>query len=72
MSDATGPEPATGFTALGLDPRLVGALTALGYEEPTPIQGEAIPALLAGRDLSGWPPPGPARPPPSRCRYCTG
>jgi ATP-dependent RNA helicase DeaD len=53
VSDATGPEPATGFTALGLDPRLVGALTALGYEEPTPIQGEAIPALLAGRDLVG-------------------
>ena len=27
-----------GFAALGLDPRIVAALTALGYEEPTPIQ----------------------------------
>ncbi|MEX2528804.1 MAG: DEAD/DEAH box helicase [Gemmatimonadota bacterium] len=41
------------FAALGLDPRLVDALTALGYEEPTPIQTEAIPHLLAGRDLLG-------------------
>ena len=41
------------FKALGLDPRLVTALTALGYEEPTPIQREAIPPLLAGRDLLG-------------------
>ena len=41
------------FTALGLDPRLVAGLTALGYEEPTPIQREAIPPLLAGRDLLG-------------------
>ncbi|MBL8986323.1 MAG: DEAD/DEAH box helicase [Gemmatimonadetes bacterium] len=41
------------FRALGLDPKLVTAVTALGYEEPTPIQREAIPPLLAGRDLLG-------------------
>jgi ATP-dependent RNA helicase DeaD len=41
------------FADLGLDPRLVAALTELGYEEPTPIQAEAIPALLEGRDLLG-------------------
>ena len=41
------------FTALGINPKLVTALTALGYEEPTPIQREAIPPLLAGRDLLG-------------------
>ena len=41
------------FAELGLAPRLVAALTELGYEEPTPIQAEAIPALLAGRDLLG-------------------
>ena len=41
------------FADLGLVPRLVAALTELGYEEPTPIQAEAIPALLAGRDLLG-------------------
>jgi ATP-dependent RNA helicase DeaD len=43
----------TTFDELGLAPQLVQALTALGYEEPTPIQAEAIPALLAGRDLLG-------------------
>ncbi len=42
-----------GFAALGLDPRIVEALTALGYEEPTPIQQETIPPLIAGRDLLG-------------------
>ena len=49
----TRPSPATptGFAGLGLDARLLAGLTALGYEEPTPIQTEAIPPLLAGRDL---------------------
>jgi ATP-dependent RNA helicase DeaD len=47
------PTPATGFSELGLEPRLVDALTTLGYEEPTPIQAEAIPPLLEGRDLLG-------------------
>ena len=42
-----------GFTTLGLDPKLLGTLTELGYEEPTPIQREAIPPLLGGRDLIG-------------------
>src|SRR5260221_14634416 len=32
---------------------LVAAISALGYEEPTPIQREAVPPLLAGRDLLG-------------------
>src|SRR5947209_5001545 len=41
------------FTALGLVPALVAAVAALGYEEPTPIQRAAVPALLAGRDLLG-------------------
>ena len=41
------------FAGLGLTPPLVQALTALGYEEPTPIQREAIPPLLAGRDVLG-------------------
>ena len=42
-----------GFGSLGLSKTLVAAVTALGYEEPTPIQREAIPVLLAGRDLIG-------------------
>src|SRR5262245_6828881 len=41
----------TGLPSLGIDPRLLEGLTALGYEEPTPIQVAAIPPLLAGRDL---------------------
>ena len=41
------------FDDLGLRPELLGALTALGYEEPTPIQQEAIPPLVEGRDLLG-------------------
>jgi len=48
---ATGFSP--GFAALGLEASLLATLESLGYEEPTPIQREAIPPLLAGRDLLG-------------------
>jgi ATP-dependent RNA helicase DeaD len=41
------------FADLGLRPELLDALAGLGYEEPTPIQAEAIPPLVAGRDLLG-------------------
>jgi ATP-dependent RNA helicase DeaD len=41
------------FDELGLRPELLQALGALGYEEPTPIQQEAIPPLVEGRDLLG-------------------
>ena len=44
--------PAT-FADLALRPELQHALDKLGYEEPTPIQREAIPVLLAGHDLVG-------------------
>jgi ATP-dependent RNA helicase DeaD len=46
-------ESEAGFSGLGLRPELLAALTSLGYEEPTPIQREAIPPLLAGNDLVG-------------------
>ncbi|MDQ1681352.1 MAG: ATP-dependent helicase DeaD, partial [Frankiaceae bacterium] len=46
-------DDATTFADLGLRPELLRPLTALGYEEPTPIQRETIPQLLAGRDLVG-------------------
>src|SRR4051812_11053308 len=46
-------ESEAGFAGLGLRPELLRALTSLGYEEPTPIQREAIPPLLAGHDLVG-------------------
>jgi ATP-dependent RNA helicase DeaD len=41
------------FASFNLDPRVLAELAALGYEEPTPVQREAIPPLLAGRDLLG-------------------
>ena len=45
---------ATGFATLGLaDSLIVASVAALGYEEPTPVQRETIPLLLAGRDLLG-------------------
>lgn len=40
-----------GFAALGLSDALIAAVTSLGYEEPTPVQRETIPFILAGRDL---------------------
>src|SRR6058998_1471051 len=40
-----GSSPAAGFSGLGLDTRVVEALATLGYEEPTPVQREAIPPL---------------------------
>jgi ATP-dependent RNA helicase DeaD len=41
------------FASLGLSRPLVAAVTALGYEEPTPIQREAIPLILDGQDVLG-------------------
>jgi ATP-dependent RNA helicase DeaD len=42
---------ATAFAGLGLSAQLTDTLARLGYEEPTPIQRQAIPLLLDGRDL---------------------
>jgi len=39
------------FNDLGLDSHLVSTLSTLGYESPTPVQTEAIPAFLKGTDL---------------------
>lgn len=41
------------FASLGLLAPLVEAVEELGYEEPTPIQREAIPLLIEGRDVLG-------------------
>ena len=49
MSSRTASAP--DFTSLGLAAPLVATLSTLGYEEPTPIQREAIPLMLSGRDL---------------------
>ena len=39
------------FSSLGLDTSLLRAIAEQGYSAPTPIQSQAIPAVLAGRDL---------------------
>jgi len=41
------------FAALGLEERLLRALRDVGYENPSPIQSETIPALLEGRHVVG-------------------
>ncbi|MGP9822799.1 DEAD/DEAH box helicase, partial [Salinarimonas sp. NSM] len=43
----------TTFSDLGLSAPILEALAREGYERPTPIQGQAIPPVLAGRDLLG-------------------
>ncbi|MCO8127815.1 DEAD/DEAH box helicase [Acidimicrobiia bacterium EGI L10123] len=46
-------DPVTSFADLGLREELVARLVELDYEEPTPIQREAIPVLIEGSDLLG-------------------
>ena len=41
------------FSELGLMPLITKSLESMGYEEPTPIQTQAIPPALAGRDVLG-------------------
>ncbi len=43
----------TKFTDFGLAPQILEALAASGYETPTPIQAQAVPHLMGGRDLLG-------------------
>jgi len=50
---ATERKSVTKFDELGLDPLLLKALETEGYTTPTPIQAQAIPSILAGRDLLG-------------------
>lgn len=50
-SDKTGDSES--FAELGLAAPLLQALQEMGYEHPTPIQSEAIPVALRGRDLIG-------------------
>ena len=45
------PAVESGFATLGLDAAILRALSELNYNTPTPVQAQAIPAFLAGRDL---------------------
>ena len=42
-----------GFDTLGLSAAVLEAIEESGYTTPTPIQAQAIPLILAGRDLIG-------------------
>lgn len=42
-----------GFAALDLNPNIVAAVVATGYEEPSAIQQQSIPIILAGHDMIG-------------------
>src|SRR5665811_2186621 len=41
------------FSDLGLSPKVEAAVTAAGFETPTPIQAQAIPSAVAGKDVLG-------------------
>ena len=47
------PSTTDGFRSLGLRSELIESLDALGFEQPTPIQREAIPLLMSGADVLG-------------------
>ncbi len=46
-------EPQTVFADLGLSEPILRAIEEKGYKHPTPIQAQAIPAVLSGRDVMG-------------------
>ena len=41
------------FEELGLSPTILQAIAEVGYQQPTPIQAQAIPVVLMGRDVLG-------------------
>lgn len=43
----------SGFAALNLNPAILAAIKAVGYEEPSPIQSQSIPVILSGHDMIG-------------------
>jgi ATP-dependent RNA helicase DeaD len=53
LSDSEASEARTTFRDLGLKEDILTALDELGYENPSPIQEQAIPELLAGHDVIG-------------------
>ncbi len=51
--DNAQPEPENGFRTLGLSEPVLRAIDEMGYRTPTPIQAQAIPFVLMGRDVLG-------------------
>jgi len=58
MSNSDAKPGSTSFRDLGLSAPLVKVLDEIGYETPTPIQSQAIPHLMNGRDILGHAPTG--------------
>ena len=52
-SDERSPNTEGNFAALGVAPMLLDILARLKYETPTPIQTQAIPVAIEGKDLVG-------------------
>jgi len=54
MTDSTTTDtPSTTFSDFGLHPSILEAVSATGYVTPTPIQAQAIPKVMDGRDVMG-------------------
>ncbi|XP_072120015.1 probable ATP-dependent RNA helicase DDX46 isoform X1 [Mobula birostris] len=47
------PKPIKSWVQCGISMKILGSLKKQGYEKPTPIQAQAIPAVMCGRDLIG-------------------
>jgi ATP-dependent RNA helicase DDX46/PRP5 len=47
------PKPITKFTEAGLSDGVLKIMEAAGFETPTPIQAQALPAVMSGRDVIG-------------------
>ena len=58
------------FSTLGLSAALLQAIEDSGYTRPTPIQQQAIPAVLSGRDLLAAAQTGTGKPPALPYPYC--
>lgn len=48
------PRPVSSFAHFGFDDSLMKVIRKSEYTQPTPIQAQAIPAGLSGRDVLGW------------------
>ena len=60
--------PVARFDQFGLAPAILRALTDQGYVHPTPIQAQAIPIVLQGRDVMGAAQTGTGKTAVFRCR----
>jgi len=53
VSGPSPPNPITSFGHFGFDDPLIKAIRKNEYTQPTPIQAQAVPAALSGRDIIG-------------------